>query len=121
MTDEEDNPLSDKIVGIPHPKLAKKLIGHSTQKHYFLNSYISDRLPQCWLLAGDKGLGKATFACKRAKFLLTTKQEPDDIKVDLNSANIYSILAPQDCGPLTRHISGADTRTTVVVTGAQLP
>ena len=101
MTDEEDNPLSDKIVGIPHPKLAKKLIGHSTQKHYFLNSYISDRLPQCWLLAGDKGVGKATFAWMIAKFLLTTNQEPDDIKVDLNSSNIDSILAPQDGGTLT--------------------
>ena len=81
MTDEEDNPLSDKIVGVPHPKLAKKLIGHSTQKLYFLNSYISGRLPQCWLLAGDKGVGKATFAWMIAKFLLTANQGPDDVKV----------------------------------------
>ena len=36
-----------------------------------------------------------------AKFLLTTNQKPDDIKVDLNSSNIDSILAPQDGGTLT--------------------
>ena len=117
MTDEEDNPLSDKIVGVPHPKLAKKLIGHSTQKLYFLTSYVSDRLPQCWLLAGDKGVGKATFAWMIAKFLLTTNQEPNDIKVDLNSSNIDSILAPQDGGTLTRIISGSEQRIYVVRKG----
>ena len=114
MTDEEDNPLSDKIVGVPHPKLAKKLIGHSTQKLYFLNSYVSDRLPQCWLLAGDKGVGKATFAWMIAKFLLTTNQKPDDIKEDLNSSNIDSMLAPQEGGTLTRIISGSEQRIYVV-------
>ena len=90
MIDEEGNPLSDKILGIPHPKLAKKLIGHGTQKLYFLNSYISNRLPQCWLLAGDKGVGKATFAWLIAKFLLTTNQNPDDIKIELNGSNSSS-------------------------------
>ena len=110
MIDEEGNPLSDKILGVPHPKLAKKLIGHSTQKLYFLNSYISNRLPQCWLLAGDKGVGKATFAWLIAKFLLTTNQNPDDIKIELNGANIDSILAPQDGGTLTRILSGSEQR-----------
>jgi DNA polymerase-3 subunit delta' len=117
MIAEEDNPTSDKIVGAPHPKLAKKLIGHSTQKLYFLNSYISDRLPQCWLLTGDMGVGKATFAWIIAKFLLTTNQGPDDIKVDLNGSNIDSILAPQDGGTLTRIISGSDQRIYVVRKG----
>ena len=117
MIDEEGNPLSDKILGIPHPKLAKKLIGHSTQKLYFLNSYISNRLPQCWLLAGDKGVGKATFAWLIAKFLLTTNQNPDDIKIELNGANIDSILAPQDGGTLTRILSGSEQRIYVVRKG----
>ena len=117
MIDEEGSPLSDKILGIPHPKLAKKLIGHSTQKLYFLNSYISNRLPQCWLLAGDKGVGKATFAWLIAKFLLTTNQNPDDIKIELNGANIDSILAPQDGGTLTRILSGSEQRIYVVRKG----
>ena len=117
MIDEEGNPLSDKILGVPHPKLAKKLIGHSTQKLYFLNSYISNRLPQCWLLAGDKGVGKATFAWLIAKFLLTTNQNPDDIKIELNGANIDSILAPQDGGTLTRILSGSEQRIYVVRKG----
>ena len=117
MIDEEDNPLSDKIVGVPHPKLAKKLIGHTTQKLYFLNAYTSERLPQCWLLAGDKGVGKATFAWMIAKFLLTTNQEPNDIKVDLNVSNIDSILAPQVGGTLTRIISGSEQRIYVLRRG----
>ena len=116
MIDEEDNPISDKIVGAPHPKLAKKLIGHNTQKLCFLNSYISKRLPQCWLLAGDKGVGKATFAWSIAKFLLTTNQEPTDIKLDYGS-NIDAILAPHDKGTLTRIISGSEQRIYVVRRG----
>ena len=117
MIDEEDNPMSDKIVGVPHPKLAQKLIGHSTQKLYFLSSYISEKLPQCWLLTGDKGVGKATFAWMIAKFLLTTNQRPDDIKVDLNGSNIDPILAPQDGGTLTRIISESEQRIYVVRKG----
>ena len=117
MIDEEYKVLSDKIVGVPHPKLAKKLIGHNIQKLYFLNSFISKRLPQCWLLAGDKGVGKATFAWLIAKFLLTTNQEPDDIKIDLNGSNIDSILAPQDGGTLTRIESGSEQRIYVVKKG----
>ncbi len=117
MIDEEYKDLSDKIVGVPHPKLAKKLIGHNIQKLYFLNSFISKRLPQCWLLAGDKGVGKATFAWLIAKFLLTTNQEPDDIKIDLNGSNIDSILAPQDGGTLTRIESGSEQRIYVLKKG----
>ena len=52
-----------------------------------------------------------------AKFLLTTNQKPDDIKVDLNSSNIDSILAPQDGGTLTRIISGSEQRIYVVRKG----
>ena len=117
MIDEEYKVLSDKIVGVPHPKLAKKLIGHNIQKLYFLNSFISKRLPQCWLLAGDKGVGKATFAWLIAKFLLTKNQEPDDIKIDLNGSNIDSILAPQDGGTLTRIESGSEQRIYVLKKG----
>ena len=117
MIDEEYKVLSDKIVGVPHPKLAKKLIGHNIQKLYFLNSFISKRLPQFWLLAGDKGVGKATFAWLISKFLLTTNQEPDDIKIDLNGSNIDSILAPQDGGTLTRIESGSEQRIYVVKKG----
>ena len=88
MSDEPNNFFSDKIAGAPHPMLANEIIGHSSQKLSFLSSFASNRLHQCWLLAGDMGIGKASFAWLIAKFLLTTKYQPADLKIDLNESNI---------------------------------
>ena len=117
MSDEPDNFFSDKIAGAPHPMLVNKIIGHSSQKLSFLHSFASNRLPQCWLLAGDKGVGKASFAWLIAKFLLTTKYEPADLKIDLNESKINSILEPQDGGTLNRIISGSEQRVYILRRG----
>ena len=117
MSDESDNFFSDKIAGAPHPMLAREVIGHSSQKLSFLNSFANNRIPQCLLLAGDKGIGKASFAWLIAKFLLTTKYQPADLKIDLNESNINSILAPQDGGTLNRIISGTEQRVYIVRRG----
>ncbi len=117
MSDEPDNFFSDKIAGAPHPMLTNKIIGHSSQKLNFLNSFASNRLPQCWLLVGERGVGKASFAWLVAKFLLTTKYEPSDLKIDLNKSNINSILEPQNGGTLNRIISGSEQRVYIVRRG----
>jgi len=117
MSDESDNFFSDKIAGAPHPMLAREVIGHSSQKLSFLNSFANNRIPQCLLLAGDKGIGKASFAWLIAKFLLTTKYQPADLKIDLNQSNINSILVPQDGGTLNRIISGTEQRVYIVRRG----
>mgnify|MGYP001314221216 FL=1 len=117
MSDESDNFFSDKIAGAPHPMLANEIIGHSSQKLSFLSSFASNRLPQCWLLAGDMGIGKASFAWLIAKFLLTTKYQPADLKIDLNEPNINSILEPQSGSTLNRIISGSEQRVYIVRRG----
>ena len=117
MSDEPNNFFSDKIAGAPHPMLANKIIGHSSQKLSFLSSFASNRLPQCWLLAGDMGIGKASFAWLIAKFLLTTKYQPADLKIDLNESNINSILEPQKGNTLNRIISGSEQRVYIVRRG----
>jgi len=94
--------------------LANEIIGHSSQKLSFLSSFASNRLPQCWLLAGDMGIGKASFAWLIAKFLLTTKYQPADLKIDLNETNINSILEPQSGSTLNRIISGSEQRVYIV-------
>ena len=114
MNDELNNFFSDKIAGAPHPMLANAIIGHSSQKVSFLSSFASNRLPQCWLLAGDMGIGKASFAWLIAKFLLTTKYQPADLKIDLNESNINSILEPQSGSTLNRIISGSEQRVYIV-------
>ena len=117
MSDEPNNFFSDKIAGAPHPMLANEIIGHSSQKLSFLSSFASNRLPQCWLLAGDMGIGKASFAWLIAKFLLTTKYQPADLKVDLNESNINSILEPLSGSTLNRIVSGSEQRVYIVRRG----
>ena len=117
MSDEPNNFFSDKIAGAPHPMLANEIIGHSSQKLSFLSSFASNRLPQCWLLAGDMGIGKASFAWLIAKFLLTTKYQPADLKNDLNESNLNSILEPQSGSILNRIISGSEQRVYIVRRG----
>ncbi|WP_341864116.1 DNA polymerase III subunit delta' [Gymnodinialimonas sp. 57CJ19] len=74
----DDLPLeSDRIDGAPHPREAAQLFGHSAAEAEFLTAAISGRLPHGWLLTGPKGVGKATFAWRAARFLLATPP-PDD-------------------------------------------
>lgn len=74
----DDLPLeSDRIDGAPHPREAEQLYGHSAAEAEFLTAATSGRLPHGWLLTGPKGVGKATFAWRAARFLLATPP-PDD-------------------------------------------
>ena len=63
--------LSDQIEGYPHPKVTETLFGHHVAEQEFLNCYKSGKLHHSWLITGIKGIGKATFAWRMAKFLLT--------------------------------------------------
>ena len=55
----------------PHPKHTKKLLGHNHILSYYENSYSINKLHHAYLLAGEKGIGKATFAYHAAALLLT--------------------------------------------------
>lgn len=47
------------------------IIGHREQQAALLTGWRSDRLHHAWLLAGPRGVGKATFAEEAARFILT--------------------------------------------------
>ena len=49
------------------------LIGHDEEIQRFLHAYNSGALHHGWLIMGDEGIGKATFAYKIARFLLTAE------------------------------------------------
>ena len=117
MSDESDNFFSDKIAGAPHPMHTTKIIGHNAQKLDFLNCFAENRIPQCWLLAGDRGIGKASFAWQVSKFLLTTTHKPTDLKIDLNSKDLNFILEPKSGGILSRITSGSEQRVHIVRRG----
>ena len=73
-----DNNLisSDQIEGYPHPKVTETLFGHQFAELEFMNCFKSGKLHHGWLITGPKGIGKATFAWRLAKFLLTQPIDP---------------------------------------------
>jgi DNA polymerase-3 subunit delta' len=50
--------------------------GHDRPREIFCQSFAKDKLHHAWILAGDKGLGKATFAQQAAHFLLNSRNRP---------------------------------------------
>ena len=54
-----------------HPRYTNQLFGHDAAERLFLEAVNQDRIHHGWLITGPKGIGKATFAWRLAKFLLS--------------------------------------------------
>jgi DNA polymerase-3 subunit delta' len=54
----------------PQPETTYLLLGHEAAERAFLDAYNQGRLPHAWLVTGPRGVGKATFAFRAARFLL---------------------------------------------------
>ncbi len=59
----------------PPPWRAKRLLGHETAEKTMLAAHRSGRLHHAWLLAGPRGIGKATLAWRFARYLLCGQQQ----------------------------------------------
>src|SRR5271166_4735852 len=57
-----------------YPRNTAELFGHGTAEELFVQAYRAGALHHAWLLTGEQGIGKATFAYRAARFLLS--QEP---------------------------------------------
>jgi DNA polymerase-3 subunit delta' len=53
------------------PSENPELIGHESGEERFLSAWQSGRLPHGWMITGPRGIGKATFAFRVARFVLT--------------------------------------------------
>lgn len=51
-------------------------LGHDRPRQIFHQALAKDMLHHAWILAGDKGLGKAAFAQQAAHFLLNSRNQP---------------------------------------------
>ena len=65
-----DEPEADRVEGAPHPRETARLIGQGEAEAAFLAAHAAGRLHHAWLLAGPRGVGKATLAWRLARFLL---------------------------------------------------
>lgn len=70
MADPEDRPEPDRVEGAPHPRQARHLYGQAAAEGQLLAGLQSGRLHHGWLLAGPRGVGKATLAWRFARAAL---------------------------------------------------
>jgi DNA polymerase-3 subunit delta' len=59
----------------PPPWRSNRLLGHETAEKTMLAAQQSGRLHHAWLMAGPRGIGKATLAWRFARFLLCGQQQ----------------------------------------------
>jgi DNA polymerase-3 subunit delta' len=74
---EKTDPDEDDS-GLPRPRDTTVLFGHDAAEREFLAAYQSGRIPHAWLIGGEPGIGKATFAYRIARFVLA---HPDPSRV----------------------------------------
>ena len=67
------------------PQSNDYLIGHDDALNLFLSAFKSGNMHNSWLLSGPSGIGKATFAYKIARFLLSADTKNKD---SYNSINV---------------------------------
>ncbi len=60
----------DCLPGMPHPRSAAALYGHSRIEADIIGAIHGEKLPHAWILGGAPGIGKATLAYRFARFLL---------------------------------------------------
>lgn len=58
-----------------HPRDTLALVGQQEAETDFLRVWESGRVPHAWLVTGPKGIGKATFAYRLARFLLAERKD----------------------------------------------
>ncbi len=80
---------------VPHPRETFALLGHETAELNFADAIARGRLHHAWLLVGNEGLGKATFAYRAARRLLGAP-----------TASSLGILGADPEHPVSRQILG---------------
>jgi DNA polymerase-3 subunit delta' len=81
-----------------HPRLTDRLFGHEAVENLFLSAFNAGSLHHAWLLTGERGIGKATFAYRAARFLLSQEQTSP-------SLGQASSLAIPESHPVARQIA----------------
>jgi DNA polymerase-3 subunit delta' len=90
---------SDDEIDEAHPRATTTLFGHGQAEAALLAAYRSGRMPHGFLLAGTKGIGKATLAYRMARFVFA---HPDPSERVVQSTTSLEI-DPDD--PITRRIA----------------
>lgn len=95
MSQQDDDDTEE----VPHPRETAVLFGHAAAEGALLAAYRAGRMPHGILIAGPKGIGKATLAYRIARFVLS---HPDPSAKDVQDAVALDVDA---AGPVARRIA----------------
>src|ERR1700750_1298704 len=87
---------SARIEGFSHPRETAELIGKELALSRAARAIRGGKPPQGWLISGPPGIGKATFAYRIARYLLTYGARDtgaDDLSVPANDPNALQLAA----------------------------
>ncbi len=85
---EEEPPPHDALEGVPLPRETNILVGHRAAEQVLLDAYRSERMHHAWILAGERGIGKATLAFRFARFVFA---HPDPSAPEVAAAADLSV------------------------------
>ena len=91
------------------PRLTADLIGHGAAEARVLDIWQRGRLPHAWLITGPRGVGKATFAYRFARFVL---------KHGLTHDSGPSLFGDAPAQPASLHVGEDDPAFRQMVQGA---
>jgi DNA polymerase-3 subunit delta' len=93
--DDPDVPEPDRVDGAPHPRRTAALFGQDAAEAEFLASWRAGRLHHGWLLAGPRGVGKATLAWRIARALVAAERggAPDTLHMPADAPVFRRVAA----------------------------
>src|SRR5580698_2600827 len=131
------SPQANEDTEVPHPRTTGVLFGHASAEAALLSAYRGGRIPHAFLIAGPKGIGKATLAYRLARFVLA---HPDPAAPAVAKATSLAIdsehpvarriaaqaqpdllileRTPNEKGVLRQHITVDDVRRSVAFFGS---
>lgn len=108
MKTEKPAPETDKEPATPNPRETYSFVGHDAEEAALASALQSGRMHHAWLLAGPKGLGKATLAYRFARAALGARRigsRPLDVDADDVVARRIAALSHPDLFVLRRGLN----------------
>ena len=62
-----------EFLGVPTPRFNPDLKGQTKAEREFLQEFGTGQMHHAWLISGPRGIGKATFAYRIARYVLAQK------------------------------------------------
>src|SRR5262245_62851059 len=94
--------MADDAVLIPEARVNPYLVGHETAEQDYLQAWDSGRLAHAWLIAGPRGIGKATLTYRMARYALAQKSTAES---DMFGASAPKSLAMSAEDPVFRRVA----------------